>query len=928
MTRVAKALVLVALLALPGCNPEPKDPHIVRRPDNLKEDRSFLSPPILQGPIYACGQSVVVKGFVPGAKLDVLVNGTPPPTGSITSWLSDGQNIIVSAAFTVGQQITATQTFSGATSGPSNSVTVTSHTADYPAGLPEPRLDGVPCLECGKAVGLADYVPSALVRIFTETRRADGTFDPPVEVGQARDWGYAFVSPDFKRDAHVWATQELCTDVSRRSFVETVQPTPATIPVPILDPVHEGVNIVTAWGPGRTALVHGAQVDVFTDNQPAPGRVGGQPTPGGSGQQVGISPPAAAGNYWPSQGLCANVTTGTPTATVPCAQQPPATIRPPIPGDTQVEVITYITGSRILIFADGEEVGDGGGPLVNLKRPLRQNETVVVLQRIGSCDSQEVYQIPVDCSLGGDGRACSSEWPMFRHNGLRNANQPNNSVLADPDQVRLLREVWRFDAPASTEAGQRNSFRASAVVHNGRVFIGNANGHIYARDAGSGAPLWEFPTTGAPLTSTFTCNPSSFGLAASAAIATFEKRDLVIFGAPDRSIGARLGSGRLFALDAASGAAVWTSPELARLTGSGPNDLHEQFGYSPPVVIGNVVYVGIADHCDNPIQNGRVVAVRLSDGQPLPGFSFTATGTRGGGVWSPVAGGLDRNALYVTTGNTNTHDGSSEPTPNNGLSMLRLDPATGAVIWKLQPVPFAMDWDPDWSSGASLVSASCGQVSVSTMKDGWTWAANATSGSAPDASVRWRFPAIGPFTLGDGTRHGDSRYLVPGAAWKDVFITMDGGELLTQEFTFTDPNPWAQAPQIWPGFGKLHALNICAGGGGRVRWIADVPSVVQNTDYQLGPPTVTRGIVYVGTASGHLVAIADPTVYPATGSRCVRSDVLKADCLPNGFALVPIPRILLDLPVGAGEIRTEPVLAGGRVFVATLNGTLVSLRPR
>jgi outer membrane protein assembly factor BamB len=926
MTRRWNGLVLAALALGAGCDSKAPDPHIVPRPDNLREDRAFLSAPILQGPIYACAQSVVVKGFVPGATLDVLVNGTPPPVGSTKSWLSGGQNIIVSTAFTAGQQITATQTFAGVTSGPSNTVTVTSHTVDYPGGLPEPRLDAVPCLECGKAVGLADYAPGALVRVFTENRRSDGTFDPPVEAGQARDWGYAFITPAFSRDARAWATQELCTDVSPRSIVETVQPAPATIPVPILDPVHEGVNIVTAFGPGRTALVHGAQVDIFTDTQPPPGRVGGQPTPGGGGQQVFISPVAAAGNYWPSQGLCANVATGTPTATVPCAQQPPATSRPPLPGDTQIELLTYIPGARILVFANGLEIGDGGGPVVNLKRAVVQGETLVVLQRIGTCDSQQVYQIPVDCSLGGDARACSAEWPMFRHNALRNANQPNNSALADPNRVRLLREIWRFDAPVSTEPGQANFFRASAVVHNGRVFIGNANGHLYARDGASGSPLWEFPTSGPPLTSTFTCNPSSFGLAASAAIATYERRDLVIFGAPDRAIGARLGSGRLFALDAATGALVWASPELARLTGSGSNDLHEQFGYSAPVVIGNVVYVGIADHCDNPIQNGRVVAVRLSDGQPLPGFTFNATGGRGGGVWSPIAGGLDGNALYVTTGNSNT--GGAEPQPNHGLSMLRLDPATGAVIWKLQPVPYAMDFDPDWASGASLVASSCGQVSVSTMKDGWTWAANAASGSAPSASVRWRFPAIGPFTSGDGTRHGDSRYLVPGAAWKDVFVTMAGGELLTQEFTFTDPSPWALPPQIWPGFGKLHALNICAGGAARVRWIADVPSVTPDADYQLGPPTVTRGIIYVGTASGHLVAIADPTVYPATGSRCIRTDVLKADCLPNGFALIPIPRTLLDLPLNAGAIRTEPVLAGGRVFVATLNGTLIALQPR
>jgi outer membrane protein assembly factor BamB len=909
-----------SLIAAPAC--DPRDPHLVTRPDDLREEQSFLSPPILQAPIYACSQSVVVRGFVPGAILNVLVNGTLPPAGSVTSWLSEGQNILVAAPFSGGEQITATQTVGGVTSGPSNTVTVVSHTIDYPTGLPPPRLDPVPCFACGRAVGLADYVPGALVRVFTENRRADGTFDPPVEVGQVRDFRYAFVNPAFVRDAHAWATQELCASVSLPSFVEIVQATPATIPVPILDPVHEGVGIVTAFNPGRTGLVHGADINVFTNTQPPPGRVGGQPTPGGAGQQVGISPVAALGDYWPTQGLCANVSTGTRTATVPCALQPPATIRPPLPGDTQIELLRYIPGARILVFADGVEIGDGGGPVLNLGRPLARGETLVVLQRIGTCDSRQVYQIVVECSLGGDARACSGEWPMFRHNGLRNAYQPNNSALADPAAVRRLAEIWRFNVTAG------RMFRSSAVVHQGRVFIGNSDGHLYALDAATGAPLWQYPAPGAAaLLSTFTCNHSSHGLAASAAIGSRENGDVVIFGAPDRSIGAGLGSGRLFALDPATGREVWVSPELARLEGRRSDQLHEQLGYSAPIVLGDTVYVGIADHCDNPIQNGRVVAVRLADGVPVGGFSFSSTGARGGGVWSSVAGGLDGNALYITTGNTNTHE-DPEPVPNHGLSMLRLDPATGAITWKLQPVPFEMDWDPDWASGASLLSASCGQVAVSTMKDGWTWAASAASAAAPGASVRWRFPALGPFAVGDGTRHGDSPYLTPGAAWKDVFITMAGGEFLTQEFTHTDPNFRNLPPHVFPGFGKLHALNVCAGDRDRIRWIVDVPSVRPNFPGQLGPPTVTRGIVYVGTASGHLVAIADPSVYPAVGSRCARTDVRAEDCLANGFRLVPFPRVLLDLPLSEDAIRTEPVLAEGRVFVATMDGSLIALGPR
>ena len=52
--------------------------------------------------------------------------------------------------------------------------------------------------------------------------------------------------------------------------------------------------------------------------------------------------------------------------------------------------------------------------------------------------------------------------------------------------------------------------------------------------------------------------------------------------------------------------------------------------------------------------------------------------------------------------------------------MVRMDPATGAVNGKIQPVPWVNDSDPDWSAGATLMAASCGNLAVSTMKDGFS----------------------------------------------------------------------------------------------------------------------------------------------------------------------------------------------------------------
>lgn len=510
---------------------------------------------------------------------------------------------------------------------------------------------------------------------------------------------------------------------------------------------------------------------------------------------------------------------------------------------------------------------------------------------------------------------CACEWPEFRHNALRSGGQINGSALSNPALVPTLHVAagWPFQ-PAGAQA-----FRASPVVYDGRVYIGNANGRFYAVSAVSGAQLWQYPPAAAPaLTSQFTCNPSSRGIAASAAIATINGTTAVIFGAPDRSIGAGLGSGRLFALDAATGAEIWKSPEIARLTGTtstSTSERHEQIGYSAPLVSGGRVYVGVANHCDNPIQNGRVVAVDLASGNIDAAFVYASTDARGGGVWSSLAASLDGKGVYATTGNARCWNGGcqSEPGVNHSLGMLRLDATSGAPVWKLQPVPFAMDDDPDWASGPATVLGSCGTLIASTMKDGWTYAVDAGNGAPGPAKVRWQFPPTGfPFTAGDGTVHGDTRYLRPGAAWGDVFITNGGGLNL------------AAANGVQSNYSRLHALNACAAPADRIRWIKDVPNA--SGAYSLGPPTVTRGIVFIGTHTGHLVVIADPSLAPAAGWRCTHPDVPSANCVASGFSLVPDPAVLANVALD-GVILTEPALARGRVYVATSAGKLYMLQP-
>ena len=519
--------------------------------------------------------------------------------------------------------------------------------------------------------------------------------------------------------------------------------------------------------------------------------------------------------------------------------------------------------------------------------------------------------------------SCSSDWPAFRNNILRTGAQLNNGFLSDPAKIQSLAVRWTFPASAGVQLSPTpGMFRASPVVYNGVVYVGNSNGYFYAIDATSGALKWQYPSAGSPsLTSTYTCNPSSYGIASSAIIATIDNTDAVIFGAPDQSIGAGLGSGRLFALNAQTGAVIWKSPEVARLLNDGMT--HEQIGYSSPLVYNDHVYIGIADHCDDPIQAGKVVAVHLADGSIDGGFAFSSDGPpRGGGIWGSVAAW--DTGVYATTGNANI-GAPTPPSPNHALSLLRLDKNTGSIVWSWQPVPYDLDADPDWTSTPSVMLASCGILAVATEKDGWTWAVNAGSGTPGAASVQWAFPT-GPwttsgFTASDGTSHNDTRYLRPGAAWNDVYIIQTGGLNVTTD--------------VYDGFRHLYALNTCGSDANRIRWIKDIPNS-SGAEYSLGPPTVTHGIVFVGTDLGHLVVLADPVVVAADGTRCENPDIATADCVANGFSLVPDPHVLKDIDLGAGAINTEPALTGdfwfasperGQVFVSTDGGEVLMLAP-
>jgi outer membrane protein assembly factor BamB len=347
------------------------------------------------------------------------------------------------------------------------------------------------------------------------------------------------------------------------------------------------------------------------------------------------------------------------------------------------------------------------------------------------------------------------QWLAYRNNPGRYAQQFLSSALSNPTQVLASLHVgWKSPDSNWTGPTMPASFRGSPIVFNDTVFIGDIKGVFWALKAADGSFKWRFPATGAGLNGSCTAGGNgtwgAYGIQSSASYAGIGKKDAVIFGAPDPDPGTDGGNGsaRLWALDADNGTLIWKSDVVARIP-SCVGSIHERITYSSPLVAFDRVYVGVHDAGDDPVQKGRLVAVELSTGHLITaGFPFvvdgapgdmTCGGVCGGGIWDSPS--FDGHGIVFTTGNVcdwnvnGVGPCETEPAPDFSLSMVSLEPTTGALNWSFRAIPFARDSDPDWSAGPTSMLTTCGQLSVSVQKNGWTYALNAA-----DGSCKWQFP--------------------------------------------------------------------------------------------------------------------------------------------------------------------------------------------
>jgi PQQ-dependent dehydrogenase (methanol/ethanol family) len=248
--------------------------------------------------------------------------------------------------------------------------------------------------------------------------------------------------------------------------------------------------------------------------------------------------------------------------------------------------------------------------------------------------------------------------------------------------------VTKLKPVSLIQTGIANTFEGTPIEVNGVLYIITAFDHVQAYGAVTGETLWAYNPTLQP-TNYICCGPDAKGVA-------------VAYG----KVFVPLLDGRVVALNARTGAVVWTAKQEDIL----PKPTQYYTFTSAPQVFDGMVLLGNAGS-EYP-SRGFVEALSADTGKLLWRFNTTAapdepgggpsawggdSWTRGGGaVWNTPAIDAKNGLAIFAVANPNP-DYQGEERPGNNLytnSIVAVDVHTGKIKWWYQEVPHDL-WDYD-----------------------------------------------------------------------------------------------------------------------------------------------------------------------------------------------------------------------------------------
>ncbi|HEV2495114.1 MAG TPA: PQQ-binding-like beta-propeller repeat protein [Terriglobia bacterium] len=272
----------------------------------------------------------------------------------------------------------------------------------------------------------------------------------------------------------------------------------------------------------------------------------------------------------------------------------------------------------------------------------------------------------------------AEDWPKFRRDFANSGVSGETGISSS--NVGQLALKWKFNS-----GNQILSSPVVATVSGIRtVYIGDSSGTMYAVNADTGEQIWSYTVD--------QVGPCAiYGLGCTLNSSAAMQDGKLYFGA---------GNAYVYALDASTGSLVWK-------TQLGDPNLGYAI-YTSPAVYNRLVYVGVASAYDQPCVPGQVLALDAGTGAPVWTFDTLDQSTCPGGncvgaaVWSSPALDVRFGTVYVGTGNPGetcvppTADATKYP---DGI--LGLDLATGQLK-SYFPAPSSPAVDADMGSAPIL----------------------------------------------------------------------------------------------------------------------------------------------------------------------------------------------------------------------------------
>lgn len=311
---------------------------------------------------------------------------------------------------------------------------------------------------------------------------------------------------------------------------------------------------------------------------------------------------------------------------------------------------------------------------------------------------RSVLALAAAALVGASGLEVGSEepaWPMRGHDYYATYYSP--TARLGPASVRRLQVLWRFRAD--------DGIAGSPAVDHGMVYIGSARGTLYALDLATGRARWEARLGYRPQ---LAYGFDSLGITGTPALA--DERVYVATALTD-----------VVCLDAATGGFFWR-------TRVGDPQKSETI-WSAPLVWRGRVYVGIDGIFDEPTVRGRVVALDAATGAILWTYVVPQyTGGGGAGVFGSPSLDPSTGTLFVATGNPSPRE-NPPPGPDVGSdSILALDAATGRLRWAFGPTHPHDNQDLDFLSTPNVFPLPGGLAVGAGEKDGTYYVVDARTG--------------------------------------------------------------------------------------------------------------------------------------------------------------------------------------------------------